>query len=99
MGDHPCPGKKPSHLRVPHTPLLPLDDRKVTASEARHPFPKNPSVLSLPLSQEGLLLGEILSFWVPAAVQEVAGRGRVGGEAGTPAGHLLRGRPGAHGGA
>ena len=78
---------------------LPLDDPKVTASEARHPFPKNPSVLSLPLSQEGLLLGEILSFWVPAAVQEVAGRGRVGGEAGTPAGHLLRGRPGAPGGA
>ena len=54
---------------------LPLDDCKVTASGARHHFPKHPSVLSLPLSQEGLLLVEILSFWVSATVWEVAGRG------------------------
>lgn len=53
---------------------LPLGDRKVTASGARHPFPKNPSVSSLPLSREGPLL-EILSLWVPAAGRAGEGLG------------------------
>ena len=99
MDDHHVLGRSLHTSEFPIPLPLPLGDRKVTALGARHPFPKNPSVLSLPLSQEGPLSVEILHFWVPAAGREAAGRGAVGAEAGTPAGHLLRGRPGAHDGA
>lgn len=92
------------HLRVPHIPLpLPQDDGKVMAQEPGAPIQEK--ALSLvPLSvPKGTALGVPLvdfKFQVPAVT--ASGRwagGGVAAVAGGPAGHLLCGRPGAHGGA
>lgn len=57
MGDHPCPGKKPSHLRVPMPLFSLLMTIKVTASEAKAPLPEKSLSLVPPLCPKGYSWG------------------------------------------
>lgn len=58
---HPCPGKKPSHLRVPHTPFSP-SGRPQGHCSGPGTHSGKPSVLSLPLAPRGATLGGDFEF-------------------------------------